>query len=51
MDKIISLLNRTKLVTYRANTIFLEKEKRGENFNIFEILKLRQDETKLHTPF
>lgn len=50
-DILISLLNKTKLVVSRANTIFLEKEKRGENFNIFEVLRLQHDETRLHTPF
>ncbi len=51
MDKLVSLLNTTKLVTSRANAILLEKEKRGENFNVFEILKLSRFEAKLHTPF
>lgn len=51
MQKLISLLNKTRLITSRVKYQLIEKEERGENFNIFEILKLSSYEEKLHTPF
>ena len=51
MQKLIELLNQARLITTRANTMMLEKQKRGEYFNIFEVLNLAHYEEKLHTPF
>lgn len=51
MDKITQLLNKTKAITYSAKKLYEEEWKRGEKFNIFNILNLSQDKTKLHTPF
>lgn len=51
MDKITQLLNKTKAITYSAKKLYEEELKRGEKFNIFSVLNLSQDETRLHTPF
>lgn len=51
MNTLTQLLNRTRTVTYSAKKLYEEEWKRGEKFNIFNILNLSQDETKLHTPF
>lgn len=51
MNTLTQLLNRTRTITYSAKKLYEEEWKRGEKFNIFNILNLSQDETKLHTPF
>lgn len=51
MNRYIDLLSKTRLITSRAETLSEEKEKRGESFNIFGILKMSQYEAKSHTPF
>lgn len=51
MNTLTQLLNRTRTITYSAQKLYEEEWKRGEKFNIFNILNLSQDETKLHTPF
>ena len=51
MNTLTQLLNKTKAITYSAKKLYEEEWKRGEKFNIFNILNLSQDETKLHTPF
>ena len=51
MDKLVELLNKTKEITISANSIMSERKRRGDNFDIFEILKMSHYEEKLHTPF
>lgn len=51
MNRLVELLNKTKQISFHAETLSEEREKRGENFNIFGILKVSKYETKLHTPF
>ncbi|MBD3591514.1 PD-(D/E)XK nuclease family protein [Bacteroides sp. GM023] len=51
MEHISELLNKIRLITVRENTLCKEKEKRGENFNIFSILKLSRVEVRLHSAF
>lgn len=51
MDKLKSLLNQINLILTKERAIRQEKQKRGENFNIFSILNLSKDETRLHSAF
>lgn len=51
MDKLKSLLNQINLILAKERAIRQEKQKRGENFNIFSILNLSKDETRLHSAF
>ena len=51
MDKLKSLLNQINLILAKERAIRQEKQKRGENFNIFSILNLSKDVTRLHSAF
>ena len=51
MDKLKSLLNQINLILAREKAIKQEKQKRGENFNIFSTLNLSKNETRLHSAF
>lgn len=51
MEHITELLNKIRLITVHENTLQKEKEKRGENFNMFSILKLSRAEVRLHSAF
>lgn len=51
MSTLIDLLNKIKVITIRENALNKEKKKRGDSFNIFEVLKLSRNETRLHSSF
>lgn len=51
MDKLKSLLNEINLILAQERAIKQEKQKRGENFNIFSTLNLSRNETRLHSAF
>lgn len=51
MEHISKLLTKIKLITIHENTLRKEKEKRGESFNMFSILKLSREEVRLHSAF
>jgi len=48
-DDIENLLNEIKIVTAKEITIRNEKEKRGENFNIFNTIGISTSEVNLHS--
>lgn len=50
-SKITRLLNKCATIAQELNTQFEEAFKRGEYFNIFKILNLKSDETRLHSAF
>lgn len=47
MDKLKSLLNQINLILTKERVIRQEKQKRGENFNIFSILNLSKENTNI----
>lgn len=51
MDKLKELLSRIDLILIRERTMEEERRKRGENFNVFSVLGLSQNETRLHSAF
>lgn len=51
MSKLIELLDKVQQIVSKANLLREEKDEKGENFNVFEILNLSKYEEKLHTPF
>lgn len=51
MDKLNEFLTKIRLIVERDKTTQYEKNKRGENFNMFKILGLSRNETKLHSAF
>ncbi len=51
MDKTESLLRQLKEVLLKQKTINHERQRHGENFNIFKILGLSYNETRLHSAF
>ena len=51
MDKLKELLTQIRLIQTKERTMQKEKRKRGENFNIFQVLKLSKSETRLHSAF
>lgn len=51
MDRLNELLNKINTIISEEKTIQEEKRKRGENFNIFDILKLSRNECRLHSAF
>jgi hypothetical protein len=51
MDRLNELLNKINTIISEEKTIQEEKRKRGENFNIFDILKLSKNECRLHSAF
>lgn len=51
MDKLIDLLKRIKLIVDQDRIMKEERWKRGENFNVFSVLSLSRNETRLHSAF
>lgn len=51
MDTLIELLNKVRLIKREYITKQEERASRGENFNIFSVLKIQRDEEKLHSAF
>lgn len=51
MDKLKELLTQIRFIQTKERTMQKEKRKRGENFNIFQVLKLSKSETRLHSAF
>ena len=51
MDTLQNLLNRINQILIRERTMEEERRKRGENFNIFSVLNLSRNETRLHSAF
>ena len=51
MDKLSQLLKQVSEIVVREKTQQKEKQKRGENFNIFRVLGLSTSEVKLHSAF
>lgn len=45
------LLNKIRLILHEEQLLREEKDKRGENFNIFEIMKAQYDEVNTHSAF
>lgn len=51
MDKIIDLLKQIKSIVDQDRIMKEERSKRGENFNVFSVLSLSRNETRLHSAF
>ena len=51
MDKLESLLKEVSKIVVKEKTQQEEKRKRGENFNIFNVLGLSTSEVRLHSAF
>ena len=51
MEKIKELLNQISKIVVEEKTQQEERRKRGENFNIFNVLGLSSSEVRLHSAF
>ena len=51
MERLQSILTQVGVIVEREKTMQAEKWKRGENFNVFQVLKLQTNETRLHSSF
>lgn len=51
MEKLINLLNQIKSIVVQDRIMKEERWKRGENFNVFSVLALSRNETRLHSAF
>lgn len=51
MDKLIDLLKQIKSIVDQDRIMKEERWKRGENFNVFSVLSLSRNETRLHSAF
>ena len=51
MEKLQRLLDEVRLILKKAEVEKKEADRRGENFNIFNVLGLTSDETRTHSAF
>lgn len=51
MEKLINLLKQIKSIVIQEKIMKEERWKRGENFNVFSVLSLSRNETRLHSAF
>lgn len=51
MDKLKTLLNQISLILTQEKALQQGKRKRGETFNVFSVLNLSKNETRLHSAF
>ena len=49
MERLQSILSQVGVIAEREKTMQAEKWKRGENFNVFQVLDLQTNETRLHS--
>lgn len=49
MERLQSILSQVGVIVEREKTMQAEKWKRGENFNVFQVLDLQTNETRLHS--